>query len=136
MSDFPKRLKLLREQAGLTQAELAKSMGLSHSVISKYEAGVICPGLKSIIDLAQALRVSTDQLLGLDGVPEYEDLEIKTENGWGGVFRNGLIRRPGKQWALNCGALYGEAIGAFLLRAIAGTLDEMNAEDEEDRDGE
>ena len=39
MSGFSERLSALRKSAGMTQAELAKKLGISKSSVSMYECG-------------------------------------------------------------------------------------------------
>jgi transcriptional regulator with XRE-family HTH domain len=55
----------LRKQKGYTQVELAKKMGITQVLISAYERGRIKPGYEIISSFAQALEVTTDELLGL-----------------------------------------------------------------------
>jgi transcriptional regulator with XRE-family HTH domain len=55
----------LRKEKGYTQVELAKKMGITQVLISAYERGRIKPGYEIISSFAQALEVTTDELLGL-----------------------------------------------------------------------
>jgi transcriptional regulator with XRE-family HTH domain len=57
---FAGRLKELREQAGLTQQQLADKAGLSKFGISDLEQGRRIPGWDTVLALASALGVSTD----------------------------------------------------------------------------
>ena len=66
MIDFGKRLKLLRKEKNLTQAQLASLIGVQSSIISFYEVGERLPSLDSIIKFASVFHVSTDYLLGVD----------------------------------------------------------------------
>jgi transcriptional regulator with XRE-family HTH domain len=50
-------LRLLREQAGLSQGELARNAGMGKSQISKYESGKEFPRLESLERLLDALGV-------------------------------------------------------------------------------
>ena len=59
------RLKAVREAQKLSQAELARRLGLAKSSIAKYEAGAHLPGLPVLVRLSLGLRVSTDYLVGL-----------------------------------------------------------------------
>jgi transcriptional regulator with XRE-family HTH domain len=52
---FKSRLKELREQAGLTQAELAKRSGLHSMAISKLGQGQRKPAWATVLALAKAL---------------------------------------------------------------------------------
>jgi transcriptional regulator with XRE-family HTH domain len=60
------RLRQLRQQRGLTQAEVAGGLGIDQSLISEYERGVVRLHGSLIIGLAKLLKVSTDQLLGVE----------------------------------------------------------------------
>ncbi|HEY5286703.1 MAG TPA: helix-turn-helix domain-containing protein [Solirubrobacteraceae bacterium] len=63
------RIKQLRTEAGLSQAELAELVGGSDArQISRYEHGRITPSLDVAIRLAQALNVSLDYL-AIDNIP-------------------------------------------------------------------
>ncbi len=57
------RLKQLRKQRGLTQAQLAKKMGLSHGYLARLEIGMHDPPLSTLAKLAKALRVSVSELV-------------------------------------------------------------------------
>src|SRR2546421_7448432 len=59
-SGFAGRLQLLRERAGLTQAELAERAGCFPLTISKLERGVQEPAWPLVVCLAHALDVSCD----------------------------------------------------------------------------
>ena len=62
---FGKRLKELREERNLTQAELGKLLGKSHNNISQFERGIRTPNMLTLIDIAAFFGVSTDYLLGI-----------------------------------------------------------------------
>lgn len=66
MVDFGNTLKTLRLQNKFTQAELAKKLGLTKSVISAYENGLRLPSYDVLIHIARIFNVSTDYLLGLE----------------------------------------------------------------------
>lgn len=59
------KIKLLREKAGLTQAELARILGLSRSGVNAWEMGLSVPSTQYIVELAKNFNVSTDYLLGM-----------------------------------------------------------------------
>ena len=64
MEKFIERLKELRAQKGLSQAQLAKATGLSQSAITYWETGKRIPNAHAVIILARSFDVSTDYLLG------------------------------------------------------------------------
>jgi len=60
-----KRLATIRKKNGYTQKDLAKIMSLERASISNYEIGRIHLYDEIIIEFANALNVSTDEILGL-----------------------------------------------------------------------
>lgn len=63
LETFAERLKAWREQADLTQVELAKALGVVQQTISDYEAGRSRPGVKRARAIADALSLSQDDVL-------------------------------------------------------------------------
>lgn len=64
MTDFAKRLKALREGAGLTQDELSAKIGINRSQISHWEHGAMQATGVRLVQLADYFKVTTDYLLG------------------------------------------------------------------------
>jgi transcriptional regulator with XRE-family HTH domain len=62
---FGKRMVALRQARGLTQIELAKAAETTQRAISYYETEAEFPIASALIPLARALRVTTDELLGV-----------------------------------------------------------------------
>ena len=60
------RIRELREKFGISQADLAKRIGVSRSTESSWEAGLGSPNSACLIDLAKIFHVSTDYLLGIE----------------------------------------------------------------------
>ncbi len=60
-----RRLAEIRRSRGLTQVELAAKLGLNQPLISQYERGDIRMHGSLVAAFAKALRVSADELLGL-----------------------------------------------------------------------
>jgi DNA-binding XRE family transcriptional regulator len=56
-------LKTLRRRKFLTQKDLGNSVGVSYQTVQNWEAGVALPRLRTIPKLAEALGISTDDLL-------------------------------------------------------------------------
>ncbi|RKD32297.1 helix-turn-helix domain-containing protein [Thermohalobacter berrensis] len=66
---FSSRLKLLREEKGLRQEDLAKILNISRQSISNYEKGVRFPNDEELIKkLAKFFNVSIDYLLGASNI--------------------------------------------------------------------
>lgn len=61
---FGKRLKHLRSEKGLTQAELAKALSIGESTVSFYESGKRQPDYETLTRLADLFQVSIDFILG------------------------------------------------------------------------
>ncbi|MBQ8300401.1 MAG: helix-turn-helix transcriptional regulator [Clostridia bacterium] len=60
------KIKQLREQAGMTQSELARTLNLTRSSVNGWEMGLSLPSTSVIVELAKVFSVSTDYLLGID----------------------------------------------------------------------
>lgn len=60
------KIKLLRERTSLTQADLARQMGLTRSSVNAWEMGLSAPSTQYVVELAKAFDVSTDYLLGME----------------------------------------------------------------------
>lgn len=60
------RLKSLRTDAGLTQAELAEQVGVSRKTINTVENGIFVPSTLLALKLARALRVPVEAVFFLD----------------------------------------------------------------------
>lgn len=57
-------MMLLRKKKGLSQADLGKLIGTSGDVIGRYERGDINPSIDVVNNIAEALEVSLDYLVG------------------------------------------------------------------------
>jgi len=66
MIEFGLRLKKLRNNANLTQAELARKLDLTKSVISAYENDTRLPSYDVLIHISKIFHVTTDYLLGVE----------------------------------------------------------------------
>lgn len=62
MQAFGERLRKFRLQRGLTQRQVAELAGCDTILISRYERGSGLPNLDTLVALAGALQVSTDEL--------------------------------------------------------------------------
>lgn len=60
---FAGRLRELRKQSKLSQADLAKILGVHFINISRYERGISKPNSEALKRLAEALGVTTDYLI-------------------------------------------------------------------------
>lgn len=60
---FACRMSRLRAEKGLTQADLAKSLGVTPQAISKWEKGQSFPDVSRLDELAELLEVTLSYLL-------------------------------------------------------------------------
>ena len=61
--EFHKKLQQLRKQKGLTQEELAESLFVSRTAVSKWESGRGYPNIDSLKAIARFFSVTIDELL-------------------------------------------------------------------------
>ena len=66
--EFHEKLQELRKQKGFTQEELAKSLYVSRTAISKWESGRGYPNLESLKAIAKFFSVTVDELLSTDEI--------------------------------------------------------------------
>lgn len=59
------RIKQLRDQNNMTQAELARKLHITRSAVNSWEMGISVPSTALLMDLANLFHVSTDFLLGM-----------------------------------------------------------------------
>src|ERR1700685_331177 len=62
------RIRQLRKEAQLSQAELGEKIAVDPGRVSRYEAGRITPSAEALVRLAEVLNVSIDHLL-VDDIP-------------------------------------------------------------------
>ena len=67
--EFGQRLTALRLARGLTQVQLASTLGVSQRAISRLETVAEFPTVPLLIALCSALQASADELLGLKAPP-------------------------------------------------------------------
>ncbi len=64
-AELGRRLAAIRKQRGITQVELAQAIGTGQNIVSDYERGKLRPNPTMLSKLAVALKVSSDEILGL-----------------------------------------------------------------------
>ena len=67
---FGTRLRGLRKEYKMSQAELSKYTKIGQSTIVEYERDSVNPGSDNLIEIAKVFNVSLDYLLGLTEVKE------------------------------------------------------------------
>lgn len=78
-TSFGQRLVAVRKARGLTQVQLARLASTTQRAISYYENEAGFPPAPAVIQLARALRVTTDELLGVK-TPKVEHLNDDSES--------------------------------------------------------
>ena len=72
--DFGENLKRIREKNGWTLEEMAKILGSTKQVLSRYERGERTPKITMASKFAEALGVPLNELTGEDSVTSIHDL--------------------------------------------------------------
>ncbi len=120
MSSLGKKLEELRKNAGITQEDLAFSLGVSRQTVYRWEAGIRIPNANQINSLCEVLKVSTTYLLSNN------DSELKSEQSELAVSENSetaeaetnshrLLKR--KKLLLNIGLIFSVLI--FVISSLA-----------------
>ena len=65
-NNFAERLKNLRMQRGMSQADLARILDVARTTVSSYENGSRNPDRETLVRIATCFQVSLDYLLGTD----------------------------------------------------------------------
>ncbi len=68
--DIGIRIKLLRQERGVTQVELGRRLQMTQSNLSAIECGRRGITIHQVVKIAQALRASTDEILIAEKAPE------------------------------------------------------------------
>lgn len=102
------RMRTRRRQLGLTQSQLAESLGVSFQQVQKYERGANRAAASTLLAAARALDVSMAWLVGEDSSGREDDDD---------VFR--ALARPGALELLQAFNAIGEARARAALLALA-----------------
>lgn len=73
------RIKALREDRELRQADVARETGIDQRTLSNYETGKTNPDSFAIIKLSQFFGVTCDYLLGVNDINIPDKASIKKE---------------------------------------------------------
>ena len=65
-AEFSERIKILGEEKGMSQVELAKRLGVHRSIVSSYENQTRLPSIRMLSKLAYFFNVSMEYLLGIN----------------------------------------------------------------------
>lgn len=79
MTNYRIKLKEVRKEKKISQTELAKMINSDQRVISEYENGVSNPSLERLVQLAQMLDVSLDELIEFKRIQHKLSEELNNE---------------------------------------------------------
>ncbi|MDR3215887.1 MAG: helix-turn-helix domain-containing protein [Clostridiaceae bacterium] len=65
MKEFAVKFLELRKEAKLSQAQIAKALGVSFSIVCYWETDKSEPSIVNLVKIAKFFNVSADYLLGL-----------------------------------------------------------------------
>lgn len=102
--EFNEKIRLLRKDAGLTQRQVAATIGVTARTYQNYEAGASRPSGGVASRLAAALGVSTDALFGAPAAqaPEAPDRALcALLNEMQALFAGGRLREEDKKYVLD-----------------------------------
>lgn len=74
------KVRSLRENAGMTQEELASVCDVSWRTISNLERGLVVPDLLMVYKIAKRFHVSIDEMMGLNFSDRKSVRRLETEN--------------------------------------------------------
>ncbi|MBQ7907408.1 MAG: helix-turn-helix domain-containing protein [Clostridia bacterium] len=74
--DLGNRIAEMLSKRGITQKELASTIGVTEAVISRYVSGERDPKPETIANIATALRTTSDYLLGIEN-EEFDHTRIR-----------------------------------------------------------
>ena len=68
------KIMQLRNNADISQEQLAEMLGVSRQSISKWEMDQALPQIDKVLQLCELFNVSADELLGIDIVKQDEEI--------------------------------------------------------------
>ena len=77
MSEFPERLRKLRERKRVKRYVLSERCGLNSDAIRRYELGTAKPTMDALKSIADEFGVSVDYLMGRTDYPCVVDIAEK-----------------------------------------------------------
>ena len=78
---FPKRLREVREETGLSQADFASKIGISRASLSYYENGTRTPDIYLLRSIHEATGVSVYYLLGITDTKNDNFFQLQKDTG-------------------------------------------------------
>ncbi len=118
------KLKLQRNEAGLSQEELAKQLGVSRQTISNWETNRTYPDIGSVLKLSDLYGMSLDELLKEDSNmrKHTEEVAALPQKYWNYLFELAILLMPVGNLVIHWGATIPGIIlywgGALLLPSL------------------
>lgn len=84
-NEIGRNIRRYRERKNYKQNELAKMLGISNVVLSRYENGTRTPDPETLQNIVDILEITTDQLYGRDVISDFRNSEVlmfKDKEGW------------------------------------------------------
>lgn len=100
MSVFSDNLNRIMTERGISQKWLADAANTTEATISRYANGVHKPNVDIIVQIAQALCVSIDYLMGLSVIPSGQSDETAEEQVLVKCYRRATDRDQNLVWGV------------------------------------
>lgn len=90
------RIKMIREQKGMTQKQLAERCGMATGTIQQYELNKREPRQEQLDKIAEALDVDIFDLIGKETVKSMDNIVLKLETYMFQQSENEMLSENGK----------------------------------------
>jgi transcriptional regulator with XRE-family HTH domain len=111
------RIKVLRNDAGISQTVLAEELGVTFQQVQKYERGINRVGAGRLTKIAGVLKVPVSKLLGLD-----EDSSATSRGYEKSASPLQLLTTPG---ALRLLRAYAKLEGSVMRRSVVSLVENV-----------
>lgn len=91
MDGFKERLRVARHESRVTQDQLGTALGVSKQAVSNWERGIDEPDIEKIRQMASIMGVSTDFLLGIEGVSSADLATVRPDLQTKGGAKSGRL---------------------------------------------
>ena len=98
---FGQRFAKLRKEKGLTQEDIAFKVNISSQAVSKWENNISFPDVSILVQLAEILDVTTDELLGKVNKKEVTVLPKNEKKDINKMFLRIIISDEGNKVKIN-----------------------------------
>ena len=121
-------IRQLRKERGMTQKELAATLGVTDKAVSKWELGASLPDVALLLPLAEALGVSATELLGGARAPELPERppeESSPPRDTAGDILSYTQKTASQRWERLRLWLFAGLSGSLLLAAVVCWICDM-----------